>query len=269
LLPLGDTDWIDGLHHLGSDGFEMPGDLAGAFTEGTFYPAFSKDLADAKRSVVIFSPFLTARGSGRWAQHLLAAQARGVSLRLVTRPPGDQGGMLEEGLGETITQLRRTGIPVDLRARMHEKISIIDGEILWHGSLNILSHKDTSESMLRIPSLSACSQVARFVTTPSGNRDKERDLTTPENPACQNCGRATIWNNGRHGVWFECEACGAKTDARQSRRPTTHDGRAAGRHPRLCPRPGCGGRLVRRQGRHGSFLGCTNYPRCRQTENIQ
>src|SRR6266404_389840 len=267
LLPLGDPDWIDGLHHLSNEGFEMPDDLAGAFTEGTFYPAFSRDLQKAKRSVVVFSPFLTARGTGRWVQYLLAALARGVSLRLVTRPPGNQGGILEEGLADTISQLRRTGIPVDLRARMHEKISIIDGEILWHGSLNILSHKDTSESMLRIPSRSACSQVARFVTTPSGKRDKDPDLTNPENPSCASCSRPTIWNNGRYGVYFVCESCGAKTDGRQSKHSgkTTQRVRTGPPKPKSCPEPGCGGRIVSRRGRHGPFLGCTNYPRCRHT----
>ena len=32
-----------------------------------------------------------------------------------------------------------------------------------------------------------------------------------------------------------------------------------------CPR--CGGRLVERTGKYGSFLGCSNYPRCRYTQN--
>ena len=31
----------------------------------------------------------------------------------------------------------------------------------------------------------------------------------------------------------------------------------------ICPK--CGGRLVQRQGRYGSFLGCTNYPYCKYT----
>lgn len=31
----------------------------------------------------------------------------------------------------------------------------------------------------------------------------------------------------------------------------------------ICPR--CGGRLVYREGRYGSFIGCSNYPRCRFT----
>ena len=33
----------------------------------------------------------------------------------------------------------------------------------------------------------------------------------------------------------------------------------------LCPR--CGGQLVARSGRHGRFMGCTNYPKCRYTRN--
>ena len=34
----------------------------------------------------------------------------------------------------------------------------------------------------------------------------------------------------------------------------------------ICPR--CGGRLVVRNGRNGEFYGCSNYPNCRFTKNI-
>ena len=33
----------------------------------------------------------------------------------------------------------------------------------------------------------------------------------------------------------------------------------------ICPR--CGGRLVERSGQYGTFIGCSNYPRCRYTVN--
>ena len=36
--------------------------------------------------------------------------------------------------------------------------------------------------------------------------------------------------------------------------------------PKICPR--CGGSLKLRNGKFGSFLGCTSYPDCRYTENI-
>lgn len=37
--------------------------------------------------------------------------------------------------------------------------------------------------------------------------------------------------------------------------------------PKRCPR--CGGFMVRRKGRYGTFYGCTNYPRCNYTEQIE
>ena len=34
-----------------------------------------------------------------------------------------------------------------------------------------------------------------------------------------------------------------------------------------CPK--CGGKIVRRQGKTGSFLGCSNYPKCRYTKKLR
>lgn len=31
----------------------------------------------------------------------------------------------------------------------------------------------------------------------------------------------------------------------------------------------CGGHAVKREGRHGLFYGCSNFPRCRNTEPLQ
>jgi len=116
---------------------------------------------------------------------------------------------------------------VDLRARMHEKIAILDGRILWHGSLNILSHRDTHESMLRIESPAACGQLARFVSTPAGRRDEVPALDARENPECPKCSGPTVWNDGRYGIYFECEDpdCEGKVDARRGAR-----GRSAAAH---------------------------------------
>lgn len=278
LLPLADHDWVDALHHLIPPGFELPAAAAGAFTEGSFYPAFTHDLLNAKTSAVLFSPFATAPGTSRWVEVLRGAVARGVAVRVVLRPPGEVGGAPSHEVAEVIDELRALGIAVDLRARMHEKIAILDGQILWHGSLNILSHRDTHESMLRIASAAACAEVGRFVTTPTGRKDDHIDLHAAENPECPICGRPTIWNTGRFGIWFRCtnSDCEGKVDPRrQSRRstPPRRSSRGGDRaksesSDRRCPEPGCGGRLVERSGRHGRFLGCTGYPRCRYTESL-
>ena len=286
LLPLAERDWVDGLHRVMPALFDFPEGAAGAFTEGTFYPAFQQDLARARGSVVIFSPFATGPGTGRWVDLLRLALARGVRVRVLTRPPEEPGSGTTDEVCELVRTLRVLGVAVDLRARMHEKIAIIDGRILWHGSLNILSHRDTHESMLRIESPVACSQLARFVSTPAGHRDDAPALDARENPECPKCAGPTVWNDGRYGIYFECEDpdCDGKVDARRGGRARAAggDGQGTGRGHRTgrgsrptsvvggrpCPQPGCGGRLTERNGRFGRFLGCTDYPRCRYTENL-
>lgn len=34
----------------------------------------------------------------------------------------------------------------------------------------------------------------------------------------------------------------------------------------ICPR--CNGELTKKYGKRGSFLGCSNYPKCRYTKNL-
>jgi ssDNA-binding Zn-finger/Zn-ribbon topoisomerase 1 len=274
LLPLAEREWIDGLHRVLPAGFDLPESAAGAFTEGTFYPAFARDLARARESILILSPFATGPGSARWADALRVAVARGVRVRVVTRPAEEFGGGGTEEVTELVRGLRQIGVGVDLRARMHEKVAILDGRILWHGSLNILSHRDTSESMLRLESAAACQQLARFLAPPAGRREEEApQFELGANPECPTCGGPTVWNDGRHGIWFKCEdgGCGGKVDARRASRGGGRANAGSGARAasgRPCPEPGCGGTLRERTGRFGPFLGCSNYPACRYTMNL-
>lgn len=191
-------------------------------------------------------------------------------------------------MAELVRGLSDLGMTVDLRGRMHETIALLDGRILWHGSPNILSHRDTHESMLRIESPAACQQPSRFVSAPTGRREENaaRSLDASENPACPNCSRPTVWNDGRFGIYFKCENanCGGKVDPRRARgaKGNGTDCNRAGRGDRRattqrattdtgqpCPQPGCDGRLAERNGKCGRFPGCTNDPRCRYTENLE
>ena len=273
ILPLGPGDWIDALRTLDPPVLNFDMSKSGIFTEGTFYEAFRKDLMDAKESIVIFSPYITQNGTSRWMDILTHKVSQDVRVRLVALPPGEQGGVLEHGLKENIQDIIGTGIVVDLRSGMHEKFAIIDKSILWIGSLNIFSHRKTSESMLRIPSESVCQQMAQFVTSAPRKELKDKkadiDLTQKENPICPSCSGPMVWKNGRYGVYFQCEQCGSKIDSRRAKRnqSSNRTGRGDKAKSKTCPE--CGRPMKRRKSRYGPFWGCTGYPRhCKHTEPI-
>jgi chaperonin cofactor prefoldin len=278
ILSIGDDDWIDGLRNVVTPTIKLGAEQSGAFNEGTFYPAFSQDLQSASKSILLFSPFLTQRGAGRWVDHFRAALERGVAIRIVTRPSSEFGGAADAETQAAIEHLKSIGVCVDLRARMHEKIAIIDERLLWMGSLNILSHRDTSESMFRISGEVACNRLVHILSMPKGHTKERKGLFEPENPVCPDCGKATTLCTGRYGVWFECSAgCGGKVDPRRSQpKQASRNQRASAPRPRRdakdtkrsCPKEGCSGTLVRRTGRYGPFLGCSRYPQCRYTENV-
>jgi len=94
ILPLGNDDWIDGLHKIIPPNIEFADDQWGAFNEAGFYPAFGSDLETARESIVIYSPYVTNRGVTRWTDHIRAA--------LETRRSGSHCGQARKGVGRGI-----------------------------------------------------------------------------------------------------------------------------------------------------------------------
>lgn len=134
------------------------------FSAADFWPAFQKDLTKAQARVIIQSPFITSRRVMMLQSYLSSLLIRNVRLCLFLQapsrrqdhPPGQRlsprDRAQEEDAANMIHWLQQQGAHLNLRPRIHEKIAIIDKSILWEGSLNILSHKDTEERMRRIKS---------------------------------------------------------------------------------------------------------------------
>lgn len=120
------------------------------FTGESFYSAFEKDLRNVKSKVFLASPFTTSNGTNRWLQHFRDLRAKEVELVALTKPVHEKdsstnSSAIHSELEQVFNELR----PV---TKMHEKLAIFDQRIIWLGSLNILSHKNSSEIMVRIDS---------------------------------------------------------------------------------------------------------------------
>jgi hypothetical protein len=121
-------------------------------SEQSFLDSFRSDLAACVDHLLILSPFLSNNRALHYYPALRSLIARGVMIDVYTRPRAEQPESLREHYDEVQRNLKSLGVQVHLRSGMHEKVGVVDGRVLWHGSLNIFSHNDTRESMLRFES---------------------------------------------------------------------------------------------------------------------
>lgn len=130
-----------------------------------FYSALESDLTNAKEDIAIVSPFVTARRVAKLEETLAAAVERGVSLRILAKPPEKQfdSDSMKQSAMEGIQSLKDIGARIELNPKTHEKICVIDNSIVWHGSLNILSQYESSESMMRFMGESTARQLLNDV----------------------------------------------------------------------------------------------------------
>lgn len=88
---------------------------------------------------------------------------RNVRVIVNTRCPDEHNEELAIQAAQAIKALQGIGATVLYTGRHHRKLAIIDAEILWEGSLNILSLCDSCEIMRRIESQELARQMALFV----------------------------------------------------------------------------------------------------------
>jgi len=120
------------------------------FSGEGFYKAFQKDLRAVKNKVFLASPFTTAAGTERWMQTFRDLRAKDVEIVGFTKPLSEKDSSTNSG---TIhTELERVFKELRPVSKMHEKLAVFDSRVVWLGSLNILSHKNSTEIMVRIES---------------------------------------------------------------------------------------------------------------------
>lgn len=142
-----------------------PADLLNSklYDQDSFYPAFLKDLANCHSEVIIECPFITSRRLKTLLPILEKLKARKVRIAVNTRDPRTHDeGYRQNDAHEAVSKLQHMGVQVLYTGNHHRKVAILDRNILYEGSLNILSQNDSCEMMRRIESTQLAWQMVRF-----------------------------------------------------------------------------------------------------------
>ncbi len=133
------------------------------YNEESFYPAFLNDLSKCSREVVIESPFITRKRMIALYPTFRRLTKRGVRVIINTRDPQEHDLRMTAEAGNAITELQEMGVQVLYTNNHHRKLAILDGNILYEGSLNILSQNSSCEVMRRIESEEISGEMLAFV----------------------------------------------------------------------------------------------------------
>lgn len=137
--------------------------VSSLYNQDTFDKQFLRDMRRAHSSVVIESPFIRLNRVESLMSALTKLRRRGVSIVINTRSPYEHDEEYELQATAAIARLQQLGVKVLFTVKHHRKIAIIDREIFYEGSLNILSYYDSCEIMRRTVSASEAETLINFI----------------------------------------------------------------------------------------------------------
>lgn len=115
------------------------------FNKTDFKRLFNEDVSSAHREIFIVSPSLVA---GRVTKFLRMynALSEKPEATVVTRVSDDEKAICQ------IDRLRKAGGAVETRSELHLRCAVIDGSLVWYGSISPLGYAGDTDSCLRFDS---------------------------------------------------------------------------------------------------------------------
>lgn len=141
--------------------FSQP--ISRLYDHDTFDSKFLRDLRNARHSVIIESPFIRMAKTNQLLPILIRLRKRGVSIIINTRNPSEHDIEYMYQSECAISLLQEIGVIVLFTVKHHRKIAIIDKEVFYEGSLNILSYYNSCEIMRRTVSRREVEILIKFI----------------------------------------------------------------------------------------------------------
>lgn len=117
-----------------------------------YLETYKKDLLQADKNIVISSPVISGAKVYELISLLRDKQVAGVEITIVTWEPDSYGFGDAAFWMQLHAEMRQAGFYVKTVEESCEHFAIVDQEIVWYGSMNLLSKSNAEDSMMRVQS---------------------------------------------------------------------------------------------------------------------
>lgn len=132
------------------------------YDENSFYSALVKDIKKCRSELIIESAYMTSKRVYYLVPYFKELKKNRVRVVINTRNPEEHDVYLRDEARKCLALLLEIGVQVIFSESLHRKTAILDRNILWEGSLNILSQNNSLEMMRRTESTQLGWQMVRF-----------------------------------------------------------------------------------------------------------
>jgi hypothetical protein len=148
---------------------------ANAIYDNESYGAtYEKDLCEANKEIIISSPGINEKKVKRIIELIREKQEVGVSVTIITLKAESYPENRVEKTRQLLNQLIASGIKVNPMSMMHEHYAIIDQEIVWYGSMNLLSGEKEDDNLMRVVSAEIAQELME-ITFGKSTQEVDRD----------------------------------------------------------------------------------------------
>ena len=129
------------------------------FDGENYYEVYKKDLLEADKNIIISSPAISGAKVYELLNLLQDKQMAGVEITIITWEP-DSYGFGDAGFWMQLhEEMRHSGFYIKTVEETCEHFAIIDQEIVWYGSMNLLGNSKIGDSMMRVESKKIASEL--------------------------------------------------------------------------------------------------------------
>ncbi len=116
----------------------------------TYSDAFQNDVINAKAEVIICSPYVSAAGSESLLRSYAGMKNKSASISLITYPVTHYSDDIKGRIEKIHNKLIMAGIKVLFADGIPSRYAVIDKEILWYGSMSLVSNIKEDDDEMRI-----------------------------------------------------------------------------------------------------------------------
>lgn len=158
------------------DGVDTEKQAVNAIYDSDSYgPVYEKDLKESKSDIVISSPTLGIRKVETLLRIIREHQDAKLKVTVVTWHPDSYIYGTDEHRIALMEKLRNCGVNIQLVKDNCDHFAVIDKEIVWYGSMNLLSKDDVEDNIMRVVSKSIAAELLEM-TFKKGNQLLEYSL---------------------------------------------------------------------------------------------